>query len=228
VPESPLNIDRLVERIQEIYDLQKHVVVLCAEGVVNENGEDLGAEVNSTDPAGNTILSGAGEALRSILIRRLGDHYFTSKRRNESARAAIFTRKVGHTQRGGRPILFDRYYAAQLGGQAVDLLLEERSNAVSILQYDQERGFHLGGIDGNDFRDRWGLIHARTMHPSFYDPERMMPSRVGIEYLLPIFNTALGQDDTEAMRQGLFHAGNLTQPYHSVNTDINKRIRYLE
>jgi 6-phosphofructokinase 1 len=228
VPEQPLNVDRLVERIQEIYDLQKHAVVVCAEGVVNERGEELGAEFDSTDPAGNKILSGAGESLRSVLIKRLGDKYFTSKRRNESARAAIFTRKVGHTQRGGRPILFDRYYAAQLGGKAVDLLLEERSNAVSILQYDERRGFHLDGIDGNEFRDRWGLIHARQMHPSFYDPERMMPSRVGIEYLLPICGNGLGQDDMEAARQSLFDSGNLTRPYHSVNTDINKRICYLE
>jgi 6-phosphofructokinase 1 len=228
LPEHPLNADRLVERVQEIYDLQKHAVVVCAEGVVNERGEELGAEYDSTDPAGNKVLSGAGEALRSVLIKRLGDSYFTSKRRNESARAAIFTRKVGHTQRGGRPILFDRYYAAQLGGKAVDLLLEGRTNAVSILQYDRERGFHLDGIDGNEFRDRWGLIHARQMHPSFYDPERMMPSRVGVEYLLPIFGSALGQDDMEAVRQSLFDSGNLTRPYHSVNTDINKRIRYLE
>ena len=29
------------------------------------------------------------------------------------------------------------------------------------------------------------------------------------------------------MRQTLFAAGNLTQPYHSINTDINKRIRFL-
>ena len=72
---------------------------------------------SSTDPAGNVVLSGASEALRQILIERLQDDYFTSKRRNESARAAIFTRKVGHTQRGGPPILFDRFYAAQLGGQ---------------------------------------------------------------------------------------------------------------
>jgi 6-phosphofructokinase 1 len=228
LPEAPLNVDLLVERIKEIYDLQKHVVISCAEGVVNERGEELGAEVDSTDPAGNKVLSGAGEALRSILIKRLGDTYFTSKRRNESARAAVFTRKVGHTQRGGRPILFDRYHAAQLGGKAVDLLLEGCTNAVSILQYDKERGFHLGGVDGNDFRDRWGLIHARRVHPSFYDPERMMPSRVGIEYLLPIFSNALGQDDMEATRQSLFNSGNLTRPYHSVNTDVNKRIRYLE
>jgi 6-phosphofructokinase len=228
VPEHPLKLDRLVERVKEIYDLQKHAVIVCAEGVVDERGEELGAEFDSTDPAGNKILSGAGETLRALLIKRLGDSYFTSKRRNESARAAIFTRKVGHTQRGGRPILFDRYHAAQLGGQAVDLLLEGRANAVSILQYDVERGFYLDGVDGNSFRDRWGLIHARRMHPSFYDPERMMPSRVGIDYLQPIFSTAIGQDDMEAMRQSLFNSGNLMRPYHSVNTDLNKRIRYLE
>ena len=123
VPEHPLNADALVARIRELYDLQKNVVILCGEGIVDENGQDLGAEINSTDPAGNKMLSGAAEALRSLLIARLGDDFFTSRRRNESARAAIFTRKVGHTQRGGRPILFDRFYAAQLGGNAVDMLL---------------------------------------------------------------------------------------------------------
>src|SRR5262249_44341683 len=228
VPESPLNIDLVEQRVRETYDVQKHVVIVCAEGVVDAEGRELGAETASTDPAGNLQLSGAAEALRHMLIQRLGDAFFTSRRRNESAKAAIFTRKVGHTQRGGRPILFDRFYASQLGGKAVDLLLEGQTNAVSILQYNKERGFHLEGIDGNDFRDRWGLIHARRLHPSFYDPERMMPSRVGVEYLLPIFSNALGLDDMEATRQSLFNSGNLTRPFHSVNTDVNKRIRYLE
>jgi hypothetical protein len=31
----------------------------------------------------------------------------------------------------------------------------------------------------------------------------------------------------EFTRQTLFAPGNLTQPYHSINTDINKRIRFL-
>src|SRR5947209_6820766 len=83
VTESRLNVDRLVERIKEIYELQKHVVIVCGEGVVDEKGRELGAELSSTDPAGNLILTGASEALRSVLIRRLGDTYFTSKRRNE-------------------------------------------------------------------------------------------------------------------------------------------------
>src|SRR5207249_4159603 len=155
------------------YELQKNVVIVSAEGIVDEQGRELGARTPSTDPAGNMVLSGASEALREILIQRLGDSYFTSKRRNESAKAAIFIRKAGHTQRGGRPILFDRFHGAQLGGHAVDMLLEGRFNNVSILQWNREHGFHVDDIPGNEFRDRWGLIHPRRVHPAFYDPELM-------------------------------------------------------
>lgn len=228
VPEHRLNVDMLVERIKEIYDLQKHCVIVCGEGIVDARGQELGAEMSSTDPAGNLILSGASEALRSALIQRLGDTYFTSKRRNESAKAAIFTRKLGHTQRGGRPILFDRFYAGQLGGHAVDMLLEGTMNAVAVLQYTREKGFHLASAPANDFRDRWGLIHARLMHPSFYDPVALKPSQTGIDYLLPIFTRAVGADDVEVMRSELFDPSHLKMSYHSVNTDVNKRIRYLE
>ena len=52
--------------------------------------------------------------------------------------------------------------------------------------------------------------------------------RVGIDYLLPIFTNSVGADDLEELRKSLFDSGNLTRPYHSVNADINKRIRYLE
>jgi hypothetical protein len=62
----------------------------------------------------------------------------------------------------------------------------------------------------------------------WHDPMRMKPSRMGIDYLLPIFTDAIGEDDMEHMRQTLFAHGNLTQPYHSINTDVNKRIRYFE
>ena len=228
VPEHPLDVGLLVERVKHLYDLQKNVVIVCGEGIVDAHGVELGAESSSTDPAGNLLLSGAAEALRATIIKTLGDGYFQRYRRGSSAREAIFTRKVGHTQRGGRPILFDRFYAAQLGSSAVDLLVEGRNNAVSVLQYDVTQGFHVEGYDANRFRDRWGLIHARQMHPSLYDPLRMKPSRLGIDYLLPIFTGAIGYDDAEHMRQTLFDAGNLTQPYHSINTDVHKRIRYLE
>ena len=228
VPEHPVEIERLVERVRHLYDLQKNVVIVCGEGIVDEQGTELGAESTSTDPAGNVLLTGAAEALRGRMIQLLGDGYFQRYRRGSSAKEAIFTRKVGHTQRGGRPILFDRFYAALLGSKAVDLLVEGRNNAVSVLQYHSEKGFHVEGYDANRFRDRWGLIHARQMHKALYDPQLMKPSRVGIDYLLPIFTDAIGNDDAEHMRQTLFDPGNLAQPYHSINTDVHKRIRYLD
>jgi 6-phosphofructokinase 1 len=228
VPEHPLNIELVVERVRHLYDLQKNVVIVCGEGIVDEQGVELGAVSTSTDPAGNVALSGAAEALRARLVQILGDSYFQRYRRGESAREAIFTRKVGHTQRGGRPILFDRFYAAQLGAKAVDLLVEGRNNAVSVLHYLSDKGFFVEGYDANRFRDRWGLIHARRMHPALYDPVLMKPSKMGMSYLLPIFTGAIGYDDAEHMRQTLFDAGNLSQPYHSINTDVQKRIRYLE
>ena len=227
VPEVPLDLEHIAERVKQIYDVQKNVVIICGEGIVDANGIELGAETNSTDPAGNIVLSGAAEALRAKLIKMLGDRYFQLYRRGETAKEAIFTRKVGHTQRGGRPILFDRFHAAQLGAKAVELLQEGRNNAVSILQYSKSRGFHVEGYDANRFRDRWGMIHARPMHPAFYDARLMKPSRMGVEYLLPIFTNAIGGDDMEHTRQTLFAAANLSQPYHSINTDVNKRIRYL-
>jgi 6-phosphofructokinase 1 len=227
VPEHPLQAELLVERVKHLYELQKNVVIVCGEGIVDETGEELGAESKSTDPAGNVALSGAAEALRTKIMQQLGDRYFQQYRRGTAAKEAIFTRKVGHTQRGGRPILFDRFYAAMLGSEAVDLLVEGRTNAASVLQYSSDRGFHVEGYDANRFRDRWGLIHARQMHPTLYDPRLMKPSQVGIEYLLPIFTGAIGHDDAEHMRQTLFDSGNLKQPYHSINTDVHKRIRYL-
>ena len=228
VPEYPLDIERIVERVKYLYDLQKNVVIVCGEGVVDEEGRELGAVSSSTDPAGNFALSGASEALRSKLISFLGDRYFQRYRRGRSANEAIFTRKVGHTQRGGRPVLFDRFYAALLGSKAVDLIVEGRNNAIAVLQYRSERGFYVEGYDANRFRDRWGLIHPRRMHSALYDPKLMKPSRLGNEYLLPIFTDAIGSDDAEHMRQTLFNPGNLAQPYHSINTDVQKRIHYLD
>jgi 6-phosphofructokinase 1 len=228
IPEHAPDLEALTERVKHLYDLQKNVVIVCGEGIVDEKGKELGAVSNTTDPSGNIVLSGAAEALRSRLIHMIGDRYFQLYRRSESASEAIFTRKVGHTQRGGRPILFDRFYAAELGAKAVDLLLEGHNNSVSILQYNSNKGFHVQGYDANRFRDRWGHIHARRMHPAMYDPVLFKPSRLGVDYLLPIFTDAIGWDDAEHMRQTCFAAGNLREPYHSINTDINKRIRYFE
>jgi 6-phosphofructokinase 1 len=228
VPEVPVRVGALVERVGDLYELQKNVVIVCGEGIVGEDGRAFGAQRESQDPAGNVTLSGASDALRDLLIEHFGDAYFQRYRRAQSARSAIFTRKVGHTQRGGRPILFDRFHAAQLGGKAVDMLLEGQNNALAIIQWSRDKGFYVDSYEGNAFRDRWGVIHARYLHHSFYDKDLMHPSQTGVEYLLPIFTNAVGHADIEAIRQTAFDSGSLFRPYHSVNIDINKRIRHLQ
>ena len=227
VPESPVEVDILVERVKEIYNLQRNLVIVCGEGIVDPTGTFLGDQEKTTDPAGNIRLSGAADRLRQILVDRLGDSYFAKLGLSDSAASAIFTRKVGHTQRGGRPVGFDRFHAAQLGGKAVEMLLDGQNNAVATLQWHRDKGFYVSSYPGNGFRDQWGLIHARNLHPSFYDPQRMHISRIGIDYLLPIFTNCVGPDDVLFIRETRFDSGNLFRRYHSVNTDIEKRTRYL-
>ena len=158
----------------------------------------------------------------------IGDQYFQRYRRGESAREAIFTRKVGHTQRGGRPMLFDRFYAAQLGAKAVEMLLEGRNNAVAILQYNADKGFHVEGYDANRFRDRWGLIHARQMHPSLL--RSAADEAVAHRHRVPaadLHRRHRRATTWSTCARRCSPPATSPQPYHSINTDINKRIRYL-
>ncbi len=226
VPEVPVDPEPLVERVLAILDIQKHAVIVVSEGITDMNGQILGAVSASKDPGGNIQYTGAASAVKRLLVERIGNDFFTHKRRNESADAAIFVRKVGHTQRGGRPILFDRFYASQLGGKAVEMLLQGYHNCVSVLQY-REGGFRLDSVDANKLRDRWGTIHARPLSPLLYDAKRFQPSPKGIEYLRSIFANALGVEDVESIRS-IFDTGNITHPYDSVNVHVNKRIHRLE
>ena len=206
VPEHPINLEPGGRTGQGIYDLQKNVVIVCGEGIVDER-ESSGRGDHSTDPAGNIILTGASEALRKA-DPELGDGYFQ--------RTAGLLRSGGHLHSKGRPhparrsaILFDRFYAAQLGGKAVEMLLKARTTRSRSCS-GGTKGFHVDSYNATLPRPL-GPHHARRMHASFYDPQAMQPSRLGIEYLLPIFTDAIGHDDVEHMRQTLFDAGNLSR-----------------
>jgi len=227
IPEIPLDLPLLLQRVRQIYELQKHAVIVVGEAITDADGKRLGSASTSVDPAGNVAFSGAAETLKHLLVRSLGDDFFQPIAHTK-AESAVFTRKVGHTQRGGRPILFDRFYAAQLGGRAFDLLWDGHNLAMSTLQWSAAQGFHLGSFATNQLRDKLGVIHPRLVHPSFYDRERLWPSKMGIEYLLPIFSNALGPEDLEHLRSSLFRPSNLTMPYHSVNVDIQRRTRWLD
>lgn len=226
IPEVAFNLDALEARVRQIYELQQHCVIAVGEGV-KYDGQGLGEAVPTFDPAGGVKYEGAADAVRDMLALRLGDELFLEMRSFEPASSALFTRKVGHTQRGGRPILFDRFYASQLGGKAVDLIASGASNEIATVQYTPDSGFSLSSISANKLRDQWGEIHPREVHPTMYDHRRMHLSQLGMEYLKPIFTNAIGWDDMEFARTQMFSPGNLNQRYQSVNTDIRKRLRFI-
>lgn len=228
IPEVSLDRQRFIDRVRQLYDLQRNVLIVIGEGVRDAEGQLLGANTDNVDPSGNVIMGGAGAQLKHILETDLGDEYFQKNSPHDSADRAIFTRKVGHTQRGGRPIRFDRFHAAQLGGQAVELLIHEQNNHISTVQWSPETGFHLSQLSANKLRDRWGTIRARQLHPSFYDPARFQPSETGREYLETIFTDAIGHEDLEVLHSRLFHPGNLLTRYQSFNIDIRKRTQFLD
>jgi len=227
IPESPVDIDVLEKQVRNIYSLQHHAVIVVGEGVKTPDGRELGASAPSYDPAGNIRYSGAADALVEILLNRIEPEFFEKVRTHEPAGSAFFTRKVGHTQRGGRPILFDRFHASQLGGKAVELLVSGASNAIATLQYSDRNGFEVSSVLANRLRDSWGMIHPRCVHPSMFDPERMHVSEFGEQFLRTIFTNAIGWDDVEFIRTQLFNPGNLATRYQSVNIDVRKRTRYL-
>lgn len=227
IPESPIDPGRLCEQVRKIYLAQKHAVIVCGEGVVDSQGDVIGSSRNSTDPAGNRVLSGAAEGLKRLLAENIPDQFFQQTGGMPDANSSIFTRKVGHTQRGGRPLLFDRYYATQLGSKSVELLLDGQSNVLSTLQYEPNQGFTIESIDANALRDPHGIIHARKVHPCFYDSSEMRISKVGVEYLMPIFKNAIADSDMEAVRQSVFDSGNLHHKYESVQVRMARRIQEL-
>ncbi len=228
VPEVPLDVDLLAERIRQLYEIQHHAVIVVGEGVRLPDGRELGARQATHDPAGNVRYSGAADALAELLEQRLcGDELFTRVRSGEPPGAVFFTRKIGHTQRGGRPVHFDRFYGALIGGRALDLIDSGQTNVIATLQYSESGGFDVSSYPAGRLRDARGEIRARILHPSFYDARRMQLTDFGRDYLEPIFSDAVGWDDVEFIRSRTFSAGSLTSRFHSVNVDIRRRIRYL-
>ena len=225
VPEHPLDTDRLVERVRHLYDLQKNVVIVCGEGIVDEHGAPLGAKSTSTDPAGNIALTGAAEALRERMIELLGDRYFQRYRRGSSAREAIFTRKIGHTQRAAGQSASTGSTRRCSARRRSTCSWKDGTMRCRCCRYQAEKGFHVAGYDANRFPiggpDPSACHAPRAIHPVLHEALAN-----GRRDLLPIFTGAIGNDDAEHMRQTLFNPGNLAQPYHSINTDVHKRIRY--
>ena len=108
IPEIPFDIEKVATAVRRRDQYgAKFTIIVCAEGAMPKGGE---ASI-LTQASGGTVerLGGVGHKLAAELQHRTG----------KEARTAV----LGHLQRGGTPVSYDRVLATRFGARAVDLVV---------------------------------------------------------------------------------------------------------
>ncbi len=119
VPEEPYDEAALVAKVRRALAERRCALVVASEGM--DLGLKAGAK-GAKDEFGHELLGERG--VGAELARRLGIATGIECR----------SAQIGHIQRGGAPVLFDRILATRLGAAAVDLALAGKSGQVAVLR----------------------------------------------------------------------------------------------
>ncbi len=144
VPEEPFDEEALLEKVRRAVAERGYALVVASEGI------DLGTRRGA---AGGKDEFGH-ELLREREVGAELAHRIEAQTGVESRSA-----QIGHIQRGGPPILFDRLLATRLGVGAVDLALARRFGQVAVL-----RGAAIVGIPFDE-----ALGAPKTVTPDWLD-----------------------------------------------------------
>lgn len=120
IPEKPFNIDEVCDIIRQRQKRGRNFsLVVAAEGAKPEGGEEI-VYSSGVDEFGHARLGGVGYYLGKEIEKRMD----------------IETRVVvlGHLQRGGSPIAFDRVLATRYGIAAIDLVHEGKFGQMVALR----------------------------------------------------------------------------------------------
>ena len=131
IPEIPYDVNKLVKRIAQRYKKGKGFInIVIAEGAKPKEG---------------SVTSSAGEK-GSEHVRLGGVAYQLSKQlKDAGCTAEIRETVLGHTQRGGSPVAFDRILATLFGVKAFELVLENnfgrmvafKNNSITSVTLDE-------------------------------------------------------------------------------------------
>jgi phosphofructokinase-like protein len=110
IPEIPYEVDKIVARLQEIYETRKKfAIVAISEGAMPRGGEQAVQEAANAVPGRGVVrLGGSGKVLADLIAPHLD--------------AEIRVTVLGHLQRGGSPSPQDRVLATMFGAMALDLV----------------------------------------------------------------------------------------------------------
>jgi phosphofructokinase-like protein len=110
IPEIPYHFDRLCEKIAERYERRRDFAIVVVSEGAREQGGDLHFKQGKDEFKEHAVLGGIGERLARQIESATG----------REARAVV----LGHLQRGGSPVSFDRLLAQRMGCAAVRFIAE--------------------------------------------------------------------------------------------------------
>lgn len=131
IPEIPYNIDKLVKRIDARYDRGKGFAnIVIAEGAKPKEG----SVVSRKSDKGSEHVRLGGVA-----------YQLTQQLKDAGCKADIRETVLGHTQRGGTPIAFDRVLASLFGVKAMELVIHGefgkmvalKNNTISYVSFEE-------------------------------------------------------------------------------------------
>jgi phosphofructokinase-like protein len=146
VPERPFDIDEVAAQVRRRHARGRSFsIVVVAEGATPRAGALQVGSGGTTDAFGHARLGGIGVSLEAELERRTG---FES-------RVTI----LGHVQRGGTPVAFDRVLATRFGVAAMDAASDGRYGTMVALR----------GTDIIEMPLADALRQPKLLDPSLYE-----------------------------------------------------------
>jgi 6-phosphofructokinase 1 len=146
VPERPFDIDDVCRRIERRHGEGKNFsIVVVAEGAVPAGDEDAGSLHQGTDAFGHARLGGIAVFLEREIEKRTGFE----------TRMTI----LGHVQRGGTPIAYDRVLGTRFGVAAIDAASDGDFGKMVAL-----RGTQIVRVPLDE-----ALRESKTLDPAFFE-----------------------------------------------------------
>ncbi len=121
IPEIPYSLDKVVDKIEHrIHRGKGFAIVVIAEGAKAKDGTVV---AKASDEVGykHVHLGGVGYELMGQIKARM----------NADVRVTV----LGHLQRGGTPIAFDRILATQFGVKAVEMIRDEKYGRMAAYRH---------------------------------------------------------------------------------------------
>jgi 6-phosphofructokinase 1 len=121
VPERPFSVEEVVAHLRRRHERGPNFsIVVVAEGATPRDGAVFAQEETATDAFGHARLGGIGVTLEREIERLTG----------YESRVTI----LGHVQRGGTPVAYDRVLATRFGVAAMDAAAQARFGVMVALR----------------------------------------------------------------------------------------------